>query len=51
MRQDRFCDGHLGDIFEPGHLLAILRRLRELRALGSEGVSDESSPLPGEEGR
>ncbi len=28
---ERLCEGHLSDMFENGHLLVILRRLRELR--------------------
>lgn len=31
VRGDRFCDGHLAAMFESGHILAILRRLREIR--------------------
>ena len=33
VRKDRFCDGHLLDMFESGHIAAILRRLRELHQL------------------
>lgn len=51
VRQDRFCEGHLGDVFESGHLLAILRRLRDLRAVSAKGPSDEASPIRGKEGR
>ena len=27
IRQDRFCEGHLGAMYDSGHLTAILRRL------------------------
>ena len=30
-RADRFCEGHLAAMFENGHIVAPLRRLRELR--------------------
>ena len=32
VRKDRFCEGHLAAMFENGHLTALLRRLKELRA-------------------
>lgn len=31
VRQERFCDGHLAAMFENGHIVAILRRLKEIR--------------------
>ena len=31
VRRDQFCDGHLAEITRSGHLLALLRRLREIR--------------------
>jgi hypothetical protein len=31
VRADRFCEGHLAAMFENGHIVALLRRLRELR--------------------
>ncbi|PQO27596.1 hypothetical protein C5Y96_18895 [Blastopirellula marina] len=31
VRGDRFCEGHLAAMFESGHILAILQRLREIR--------------------
>ena len=31
VRGDRFCEGHLAAMFKSGHILAILRRLREIR--------------------
>lgn len=31
VRADRFCEGHLAEMFENGHIVALLRRLRELR--------------------
>jgi hypothetical protein len=35
VRQDRFCEGHLADMAERGHLRAILGRLRTLRDEGA----------------
>ncbi|REK17990.1 MAG: hypothetical protein DWQ37_05570 [Planctomycetota bacterium] len=32
VRQDRFCEGHLAAMFESGHIVAALRRLRDIRA-------------------
>lgn len=29
IRNDRFCDGHLAKMFEGGHIVAILRRLKD----------------------
>jgi hypothetical protein len=34
VRADRFCEGHLAAMFESGHVQALLRRLRSLRASG-----------------
>lgn len=35
-RTDRFCEGHLAGMFENGHMVALLRRLRDIRkALGT----------------
>jgi hypothetical protein len=31
IRKDRFCGGHLADMIERGHILAILRRLKDIR--------------------
>lgn len=31
MRKDRFCGGHLADMIESGHILAILKRLKSIR--------------------
>jgi hypothetical protein len=31
VRKDRFCDGHLAAMFENGHIVALLRRLRSIR--------------------
>lgn len=31
VRKDRFCGGHLADMIECGHILAILRRLKAIR--------------------
>jgi len=31
VRAERFCDGHLAEMITSGHLLAVLRRLYELR--------------------
>lgn len=30
-RKDRFCEGHWAAMFECGHVVAVLRRLKELR--------------------
>ncbi len=30
-RKERFCEGHLAAMFENGHIVALLRRLREIR--------------------
>ena len=35
VRKDRFCDGHLLEMLEKGHIQAILRRLAQLTAAGS----------------
>ena len=32
VRMERFVDGHLATVFESGHLVAILERLKALRA-------------------
>jgi hypothetical protein len=32
VRQDRFCDGHLGEMVEQGHIAVIVRRVAELVA-------------------
>lgn len=32
VRKDRFCGGHLADMFEIGHIVALLRRLKAIRA-------------------
>jgi Family of unknown function (DUF6508) len=31
VRADRFCEGHLAATFENGHIVALLRRLQELK--------------------
>ena len=31
VRMDRFCEGHLVSMFENGHILMLLRRLKDLR--------------------
>lgn len=41
VRKERFCDGHLLDMLEKGHIQAILRRLANLHAPA------ESQPCPG----
>lgn len=30
-RADRFCEGHLASMFENGHIVALLRRLKAIR--------------------
>ena len=37
VRKERFCEGHLADIVENGHLLAILKRLEVLAGEMGEG--------------
>ena len=32
VRKERFCEGHLAAMFENGHIVALLRRLRQIRA-------------------
>lgn len=32
VRQDHYCEGHLAAMFESGHIVAVLRRLRAIRA-------------------
>lgn len=39
VRKERFCEGHLAAMFENGHMVALLRRLRELRK--GEDSNDE----------
>jgi hypothetical protein len=31
VRKERFCEGHLAAMFENGHVVALLRRLKEVR--------------------
>ena len=31
VRKDRFCEGHLAAMFENGHIVALLRRLKTIR--------------------
>ena len=31
VRKDRFCEGHLVAVFENGHVVALLRRLKTIR--------------------
>ena len=33
VRQEKFCEGHMAQVFECGHLVAILRRLKAMREL------------------
>ncbi len=37
-RKDRFCGGHLGEMVRCGHILAVLRRIQELRPAGTRWV-------------
>jgi hypothetical protein len=32
VRKDRFCEGHLASMFENGHIVALLQRLKGIRA-------------------
>jgi hypothetical protein len=34
VRQERFCEGHLLAMFKNGHILALLRRLKQIREQG-----------------
>ncbi len=36
IRKERFCEGHLDNMFKSGHITAILRRLRDVR--GEVGI-------------
>ena len=36
VREDRFCKGHLASMFENGHIVALLRRLKEIRETTSD---------------
>jgi len=40
-RADRFCEGHLASMFKNGHILGLLRRLREIRSERDLEGSDE----------
>ncbi|QDT48935.1 hypothetical protein Pan258_29820 [Symmachiella dynata] len=31
VRKDRFCEGHLATMFENGHIVALMRRLQQIR--------------------
>jgi hypothetical protein len=31
-RKDRFCEGHMAAMFENGHIVALLRRLKKIRS-------------------
>ncbi len=31
VRKDRFCEGHLASVLKSGHILAILKRIRDIR--------------------
>ena len=33
VRKDRFCEGHLASMFENGHIVALLRRLKDIREI------------------
>src|SRR5262249_33045330 len=35
VRLERFCGGHLAGMFENGHIVALLRRLRKISSTGS----------------
>jgi len=39
VRQDRFCEGHLVNVFESGLIVKILERLRKLKNSNIEGAS------------
>ncbi|MFO0914386.1 MAG: DUF6508 domain-containing protein [Pirellulales bacterium] len=42
VRQDRFCEGHLASMFQNGHIVAILQRLKGIRQeLTEDGNLDD----------
>lgn len=43
-RKDRFCEGHLAAMFENGHVIALLRRLRELRKINVKEKTSSRVP-------
>jgi len=41
VRKDRFCEGHLASMFENGHIVALLRRLKVIhQAMDKKGSND-----------
>jgi hypothetical protein len=36
LRAERFCDGHLGEVLQSGHITAILRRLQQLSTVSGD---------------
>jgi len=42
IRKERFCDGHLATVLENGHIIAILRRLKEICNEMENGVDVKS---------
>ena len=45
VRKDRFVEGHLGSVFESGHMTAILRRMREIVAPQERNLGMTGSAL------
>lgn len=45
VRKDQFCSGHLEAMFENGHIVAVLRRLKAIRAtMGVKQKSKKTHP-------
>ena len=44
VRKDRFCEGHLASMFENGHIVALLRRLKEIRETTPPSAPDQKRP-------
>ena len=42
VRKERFREGHLAEMFESGHVVALLRRLQELRITMSQRIQKDS---------
>ena len=43
LRNDRFCEGHFGEVLESGHIAAILRRVAYLLGAGPQSGSAPST--------
>jgi hypothetical protein len=38
VRKDRFCEGHLSNMFQRGHIVRLLHRLRDIRQAMASGA-------------